>query len=114
MGKAQEKKSAADSSELKGWDAIAKFLGMPTSTIHRWRKEGMPVRRAGRSVVASADELNAWLQRTSGEAPGVHVASDQTDLLRDLRASISAQRTGRQGSGSSTAQKRPSAAKKRH
>ena len=27
----------------------------------------MPVRREGRNVVASPDELNQWLQRTSGE-----------------------------------------------
>lgn len=63
------------SSELRGWSAIARFLGMPNSTVHRWAEEGMPVRREGRNVVASPDELNRWLQRTSGEAVGVHVAT---------------------------------------
>ena len=70
---------------------------MPNSTVHRWAKEGMPVRREGRNVVASPDELNQWLQRTSGEAAGVHVASPSADLLKDLRASVAAQK-GRKNS----------------
>jgi len=37
---------------------------MPNSTAQRWVKEGMPVRREGRNVVASPEELNQWLQRT--------------------------------------------------
>jgi len=55
----------------------------------------MPVRREGQNVVASPDELNQWLQRTSGEAAGVHVVTPDSDLLRDLRASVAAQ-TGTQ------------------
>jgi hypothetical protein len=61
------------SSELRGWPSIAQFLGLPNSTVHRWAKEGMPVRREGRNVVAIPEELNQWLQRTSGEAAGVQV-----------------------------------------
>jgi predicted DNA-binding transcriptional regulator AlpA len=78
-------------SELRRWPAIAQFLGMPISTVHRWAKEGMPVRREGRNVVASPEELNQWLQRTSGEAAGVHVVTPGADLLKDLRASVAAQ-----------------------
>ena len=78
--------------ELRGWPAIANFLGMPVSTVHRWKKEGMPVQRQGRSVVANPDELNQWLQRTSGEAAGVHVVTPGSDLLKDLRASVAAQK----------------------
>jgi hypothetical protein len=37
--------------ELRGWHAIAHYLGMPVSTIHRWKKEGIPVQRQGRDVV---------------------------------------------------------------
>jgi len=81
-----------NSSELRGWPAIAKFLGMPHSTAHRWAKEGMPVHRDGRNVVASPEELNQWLQRTSGEAAGVHVITPSSDLLKDLRASVAAQK----------------------
>jgi hypothetical protein len=79
-------------SDLRGWLAIAQFLGMPISTVHRWAKEGLPVRREGQNVVASPEELNQWLQRTSGEAVGVHIASPGSDLLKDLRASLAAQK----------------------
>jgi hypothetical protein len=84
------------SSDLRGWPAIAHFLGMPNSTPHRWAKEGMPVGREGRNVVANPEELNRWLQRTSGEAAGVHVATAGADLLKDLRASLAAQKSAQQ------------------
>jgi hypothetical protein len=82
-------------SELRGWPSIARFLGMPNSTAHRWAKEGMPVRRDGRNVVARPEELNQWLQRTSGEAAGVYVVTPGSDLLKDLRASLAARRIAR-------------------
>lgn len=80
----------ANSSSLRGWSAIAKFLGLPNPTIHRWAKQGMPVQREGRGVVAKPEELNEWLQKTSG---GVHVVSAGADLLKDLRASLATQNT---------------------
>ena len=86
------KASPTKSSELRGWPAIAQFLGMPNSTAHRWAKEGMPVRREGRNVVASPEELNQWLQRTSGETVGVQVVTPGSDLLKNLRASVAAQK----------------------
>jgi hypothetical protein len=52
----------------------------------RSAKEGMPVRRESRNVVANPEELNQWLQRTSGE-----VITPGSDLLKDLRASVAAQ-----------------------
>jgi hypothetical protein len=64
---------------------------MPVSTVHRWKKEGMPVQHQGRNVVAHPEELNQWLQRTSGELVGVHVATADSDLMKDLRASVAAQ-----------------------
>jgi hypothetical protein len=91
----QPKSLRSKSSELRGWPTIAKFLSMPGSTVHRWAKEGMPVRREGRNVVASPEELNQWLQRTSGEAAGVHVLTPGSDLLKDLRASVAAQKSSR-------------------
>jgi hypothetical protein len=81
--------------ELRGWPAIAQFLGMPDSTVHRWAKEGMPVRREGRNVVADPEELNRWLQQTSGEAADVHVVTPGSDLLKDLRASVAAQKSSK-------------------
>jgi hypothetical protein len=79
------------SSDLRGWSVIVQFLAMPKSTIHRWAKEGMPVRREGRNVVARPEELNHWLQQTAGEAAGAHVVTPGSDLLKDLRASVAAQ-----------------------
>ena len=95
------------SSDLCGWPAIAQFLGMPSSTVHRWAKEGMPVGRKGRNVVASSEELNQWLRRTSGEAAGVHVVTPSADLLRDLRASVAAQKGATHPSLKSKSERRP-------
>jgi hypothetical protein len=89
------KASTTKSSELRGWPSIARFLGLPNSTAHRWEKEGMPVRRESRNVVASPEELNKWLQRTSGEAVGVHVVTPGSDLLKDLRASLAVQKSSK-------------------
>ena len=55
------KKKTAVESELKGWAAIAKFLGQPMAVAERWAKEGMPVQRRGRYITASRDELSKWL-----------------------------------------------------
>ena len=77
--------------------AIAQFLGMPQSTAHRWAKEAMPVRRLGRNVVANPEELNRWLQRSSGEPVGSHVVTPDTDLMKDLRASLEAKKQRRTG-----------------
>jgi hypothetical protein len=46
----------------------------------------------GRNVVANPEELNHWLQRTSREAAGVHVVTPGSDLLKDPRASVAAQK----------------------
>jgi len=92
---ARAPKSELAAPELRGWEAIAVFLGMPQSTVHRWAKEGMPVRRVGRNVVATPEELNGWLQRSSGESTGTRVATAEGDLIKDLRASVEAKRQSR-------------------
>jgi len=69
---------------------------MPKSTIQRWAKEGMPVPREGRNVVARPEELNQWLQQTAGEPAGVHVVTQGSDLLKDLQASVAAQLSQRE------------------
>ena len=58
---------------LKGWAAIAKFLGQPVSTVQRWGNEGMPLTRIGRYVAASPAELERWLTREAGEKQTVHI-----------------------------------------
>ena len=96
------------SSDLRGWPAITQFLSMPNSTAHRWAKEGMPVRREARNVVASPEELNQWLQRTSGEGAGVHVVSAGSNLLKHLRASLAIQKTSKNSSSQPRKEPRPS------
>jgi hypothetical protein len=73
---------------LKGWQAIARFLGQSPAVVERWAREsGMPVSRQGRYVVASPEELNRWLGRESGEP--VHVATESADLAADLKCGLS-------------------------
>ena len=72
---------------LKGWQQIAAFLGEPTSVVQRWASEGMPVRRQGRYVETTPDELNAWLGKESGKP--VHVSTENTDLMAELKRGLS-------------------------
>ncbi len=72
--------------KLKGWRQIANFLGKPVSVAQRWRVEGMPVGREGRSVISSPEELNRWLGQQSGKP--VHVATESTDLSAELKRGL--------------------------
>lgn len=76
------------SADLRGWPAIAEFLGMPQSTAQRWGKDGMPIFHEGRKVVANREALNQWLQRSSGEQVGVHIATQDSNLLKAMQASL--------------------------
>jgi phage terminase Nu1 subunit (DNA packaging protein) len=88
MAKQVSKKAGTqETGDLKGWQQIATFLGEPTSVVQRWAAQGMPVRRQGRYVTTTADELNQWLGRESGKP--VHVATDSTDLTAELKRGIS-------------------------
>lgn len=77
---------------LRGWKAIAEYLSQPTSAVQRWAKDGMPVHREGRSVVADSVELNGWLARESHAAAPVTIAGKGEDLMADLRRGLSAVR----------------------
>jgi len=72
---------------LKGWQQIADFLGEPQSVVQRWANEGMPVRKEGRFVSTSPDELNAWLGKESGKP--VHAVTETTDLTAELKRGLS-------------------------
>jgi len=74
---------------LKGWAAIAKFLSQPTSTVQRWAGEGMPVKRIGRYVEASPQELEQWLGREAGTKTPVHIPASDADLIADLKRGLS-------------------------
>jgi hypothetical protein len=75
------------SDTLKGWQQIAAFLGEPTTVVQRWAADGMPLRRQGRYVETTPDELNAWLGKESGKP--VHVATEDTDLTAELKRGLS-------------------------
>jgi hypothetical protein len=92
--RSQPKKAPPDTQPaiLKGWQQIAAFLGHPAAVVQRWTSEGMPVRRQGRYVETTPEELNAWLGRESGKP--VHVATETTDLAAELKRGLSFVRRG--------------------
>jgi hypothetical protein len=71
---------------LKGWKAIAEYLGEPVAVVKRWRSEGMPITEQGRYVTSSPQQLNAWLGRESGKP--VQVVTPATDLTSELKRGI--------------------------
>lgn len=84
--------------QLKGWKAIADYLGIGESAAQRWARTGMPVRREGRFTIANVDELRAWLGRESHMAKPAFVATGQADLSAPLKESILAARRARKTS----------------
>lgn len=90
------KQDAASSEDvLKGWTAIARYLGIPVATAHRWAAEGMPVRREGRSTVADREAISAWLGRESHMPKPAHVMTGEADVAAALKESIAAARKRR-------------------
>jgi hypothetical protein len=89
------KKKTAQSPALKGWTAIAKYLGMTPASAQRWAKEGMPVKRDGRVIVADPTELQTWLGRESHMAKPAHVMTGDADIAEALKESISLARQKR-------------------
>jgi hypothetical protein len=82
-----KKKSAQPTQTLKGWQQISAFLGEPPSVVQRWASEGMPVRKQGRYVETTPDELNTWLGKESGKP--VHTVTEGTDLTAELKRGLS-------------------------
>jgi hypothetical protein len=79
---------------LKGWKAIAAYLGIAAGTAQRWASDGMPVRREGRFSVADPKELNAWLGRESHMPGPAQIMTGKADISDALKASIAALRRG--------------------
>jgi hypothetical protein len=92
----KKKSPPAPSAELKGWTAIARFLGIPIATAHRWASEGMPVRSEGRFTVADREAVSAWLGRESHMPKPAHVMTADADMAAALKESIAAARTRKQ------------------
>lgn len=81
--------------QLVGWKKIAEYLGQPVATAKRWAAlDGMPVKRQGRYVAASPEELNRWLGRESGAAQPLHITHEEDkDLAAELKQALRAART---------------------
>lgn len=86
MPKAKKVEPEADL--LKGWHQIAAFLGQPISVAQRWANDGMPVRKQGRYVETSRQEVNRWLGRESAGEP-VQIATPEIDLGAELKRGLS-------------------------
>ena len=85
---ASQKQERPAPAQLKGWKQIADFLGQPVAVVQHWGKTGMPVRREGRNVVSSPEELNGWLGRESRAPVPVHIANEGDDLSADLKRGL--------------------------
>jgi hypothetical protein len=85
--RAKKKQAPAPPQVLKGWQQISAFLGEPASVVQRWASRGMPVRKQGRYVETTPDELNAWLGKESGKP--VHTVTEGTDLVAELKRGLS-------------------------
>jgi len=84
---------------LKGWQQIAAYLGHPPAVVQRWALDGMPLRKQGRYVETTPEELNDWLGKQSGKP--VHFATADTDLTAELKRGLSFVRAEhKSGSGS--------------
>lgn len=89
---AVKKKAKTVSDELKSWKAISEYLHKPITTVKRWAREGMPVKRESRFVTASKAELAIWLGEGDEVRGSVHVARSGEDLAADLRNGLAAVR----------------------
>jgi hypothetical protein len=84
---ARKHKSSPEPTALKGWKQISAFLGEPASVVRRWASTGnMPIRREGRTVRTTSDELNAWFGKQSGKP--VHVTTENTDLMAEMKRGL--------------------------
>ena len=88
----KKKAASPDEGPLQGWTAIARYLGIPVATAHRWASEGMPIRREGRFTVADREAVSTWLGRESHMPRPAHVMTQDADMAAALKESIAAAR----------------------
>jgi len=82
-------KKTTPAAALKGWPAIAKFLGTSPASAQGWAKQGMPVKREGRFAIADPSEVQAWLGRQSHMPKPAHILTGDADIVAALKDSIS-------------------------
>lgn len=90
------KKKTAPAATLKGWTAIAKFMGTTPASAQTWAKQGMPVKREGRFTIANPSEIQAWLGQQSHMPKPSHILTNDTDIAAALKESISVVKRKRQ------------------
>ena len=83
------KSTQAPATTLKGWAAIAKFLGTSPASAQTWAKQGMPVKREGRFTIADPAEVQAWLGQQSHMPKPAHILTGDADISAALKESIS-------------------------
>jgi hypothetical protein len=83
------KKKPAPAQVLKGWAAIAKFMGAIPASAQTWAKQGMPVKREGRYAVADPAEVQDWLGQQSHMPKPAHILTNDADIAAALKESIS-------------------------
>ena len=83
------KKKTPPAAVLKGWTAIARFLGTSPASAQAWAKQGMPVKREGRFATANPAEVQAWLGRQSHMPKPAHILTGDADIAAALKDSIS-------------------------
>jgi hypothetical protein len=84
------KKKTTPAAVLKGWTAIARFLGTSPASAQTWAKQGMPVKREGRFAIADPTEVQAWLGLQSHMPKPAHILTGDADIAAALKDSISA------------------------
>jgi len=84
-----KKKTTPVPTSLKGWAAIAKFLGTSPSSAQTWDEQGMHVRREGRFTIADPAEVQTWLGHQSHMPGPAHILTGDADIAKALKESIS-------------------------
>lgn len=90
----ESRHSQAVSRRLNGWKEIASFFGRDERTVKRWEQRGLPVHRVPggtrASVLAYADELDAWLRanQTRERATTATAGSSAREASASLTAPI--------------------------
>jgi hypothetical protein len=82
-----EKQQPKRDGRVEGLATDRQILGEPVSVVQRWASEGMPLRKEGRFVSTTPDELNSWLGKESGKP--LHVATENTNLTAELKRGLS-------------------------
>jgi len=82
------KKKTAPAVALKGWAAIARFMGTTPASAQTWAKQGMPVKREGRFTVADPAEVQVWLGQQSHMPKRAHILTNDTDIAAALKESL--------------------------